>query len=158
MEGELNANLYQPKGHWREDEIAAALTALGLEDISSHFLLRRCPWYWDGSTWKMVLLGREVQSRTDYILGTDRRLFSNVAVRYPRHNLDHYMVLGFLPITPLREHTEYLGRRTWLPLRPPTTLTREDRLFVALWKAIPKSKSREARKNVWIPVDTWMFV
>ena len=50
----------------------------------------------------MVLLGREVQSRTNYILGTDSRLFRNVAFQDPRHNSDHYMVLGCLPSAPLR--------------------------------------------------------
>ena len=45
--------------------------------------------------------GQVVRSRTDYILGTDRRLFQNVAVQDPRHNTDHYMVLGCLPGAPL---------------------------------------------------------
>ena len=31
----------------------------------------------------MVRAGREVRSQTDYILGTDHRLFWNVSVRYP---------------------------------------------------------------------------
>ena len=30
--------------------------------------------------------GREVRSRTNYILGTDLRIFGNVSVRDPRHN------------------------------------------------------------------------
>ena len=30
-----------------------------------------------------------VTSQTDYLLGTDRILFRNVAVRDPRHNFDH---------------------------------------------------------------------
>ena len=44
----------------------------------------------------MVRRGKAVRSRTDYILGTDRSLFMNVAVRDPRHNSDHYMVMGLL--------------------------------------------------------------
>ena len=40
--------------------------------------------------------GGAVRSRTDYILGTDRSLIRNVAVRDPRHNSDHYMVMGML--------------------------------------------------------------
>ena len=40
--------------------------------------------------------GREVRSRTDYILGTDNHLFQNVAVLDARHNTDHYLVLGCL--------------------------------------------------------------
>ena len=42
----------------------------------------------------MVREGEVVRSRTDYILGTDRRLFWNVYVQDPRQNTDHYMVLG----------------------------------------------------------------
>ena len=50
----------------------------------------------------MIREGWEVRSRTDYILGTYRRLFGNVSVRDPRHNSDHYMVLGFLHSASLR--------------------------------------------------------
>ena len=74
----------------------------------------------------MIRVGREVRYRTDYILGTDFHLFWNVSVQDPRHNSDHYMVLGCLCITPLRKHSRYLGGHKRLPLRPPTTTTRED--------------------------------
>ena len=50
-----------------------------------------------------------MRSRTDYILGMDRRLFRNVFVQDPRHNSDHYMVLGCLPSASLKEHNRYLG-------------------------------------------------
>ena len=36
--GDSNANLYQPEGDWREEDIVAALTAVGLEDMLYHFL------------------------------------------------------------------------------------------------------------------------
>ena len=72
----------------------------------------------------MVRLGREVRYRMDYILGTDRRLFRNVSVRDPSQNSDYYMISGCLHSATLRKHTKYLGRRTRLPLRPPTTPTR----------------------------------
>ena len=123
-----------------------------------HFPPQHRPWFRDGRTWSMVRLGREVRFQTDYILGTYFHLFRNVAVRDPRNNSDHYMVLVCLLITPLMEHTEYLGRRTWLPLRPPTTPTREDRLFAALRSATPKPKVQEARKNTWILADTRRLV
>ena len=42
----------------------------------------------------MVRMRREVCSRTDYILGIDRRLFRNVAVRDLQHNSDHYLSIG----------------------------------------------------------------
>ena len=56
----------------------------------------------------MIREGREVRSRTDYILGTDCLLFGNVSVQDPRHNLDHYMVLGCLHRASLKEHARYL--------------------------------------------------
>ena len=95
----------------------------------------------------MVMLRRELRSQTDYTPETDFRLFRNVSVQDPRHNLDHYMVLGCLHSAHLREHTDYLGWSMWIPIRPPATPMREDGLFATLLKAIPKPKAREARKN-----------
>ena len=89
-----------------------------------HFLPRHFPWYQDGRTWSMVRAGKEVRSQTDYILGTDFCLFRKVVVRDPQHNLGRYLILGCLHSAPLRQNTDYLGRRTWLPLRPLTTPTR----------------------------------
>ena len=56
----------------------------------------------------MVREEKVVRSRTDYILGADRRLFWNVSVQDPRHNTNHYMVLGCLRSAPKREHTRHL--------------------------------------------------
>ena len=67
----------------------------------------------------MIWEGREVRSRMDYILGTDRCLFEDVSVRKTRHNSDHYMVLGCLHSAPLREHARYLGGLQ-APHPPPT--------------------------------------
>ena len=78
---DLNINLAEPEGDRREEDIVAALVTEGLEDMAAHFLLQRRRWYRDGRTWCMLQKGREVRSRTDYILGTDRRLFGNVSVR-----------------------------------------------------------------------------
>ena len=71
MAGEFNANLAEPEGDRRGEDIAAAMATEGLEDMSEHFLPRRCPWFRDGRTWSMIREGRELRSRTDYILGTD---------------------------------------------------------------------------------------
>ena len=102
----------------------------------------------------MIREGREVRSRTDYILGTDHRIFGNVSVRDPRHNSDHYMVLGCLHRAPLREHASYLGGLKRLPLRPPTAPTREDGIFLALRRAVLKLLTRYVRNNAWILVAT----
>ena len=85
----------------------------------------------------MVREGKVVRSRMDYILGKDRRLFWNVSVQDPRHNTDHYMVLGCLHSAPKREHARYLSGRKKLSLRPPAKPTREDSIFAALRRAVP---------------------
>ena len=61
-------------------------------------------------------------SRTDFILGTDSRLFVNVSVRDSMHKSYHYMVLGCLHSASLREHARYFGGRK-SPPPPPTDQT-----------------------------------
>ena len=69
--GYFNVKLLDPEGDRREEEIAAELAMELLEDISAHFLPLRSLLCRDGRTWIMIREGREVSSRTDYILGTD---------------------------------------------------------------------------------------
>ena len=106
----------------------------------------------------MVYLGRELRYWTYYILAMDFRLFRNLSVRYPRKNSDHYMILGCLRSTALREPTKYLGRHTRISIRLLTTLTIEVGIFAALWRSIPNPKAQEARENAWILADTWRLV
>ena len=102
--------------------------------------------------------GKAVRSRTDYILGTDRSLFRNVAVRDPRHNSDHYMVMGLLRGGTVREHLSYIAGRRRLPLKPPKRPTREDSLFGDLRQAVPKPQPQEQHQNAWISEETWKLV
>ena len=102
--------------------------------------------------------GQVVRSRADYILGTDSRLFKNVAVRDPRHNSDHYMVLGCFPSAPLSATKRYLGGRKRWPVRPPTEPSRMDTLFAALRRAVPKPTPREVIRNAWISAETWRLI
>ena len=90
----------------------------------------------------MIREEREVRYRTDYILGTDCRIFGNVSVRDPGHNSDHYLVLGCLHSAYLKDHTHYLGGRKKPPLRPPIEPTRGDTNFAALWRAVTKPRDR----------------
>ena len=115
----FNTKVSEPEGYQRGEEIAATLATEGLDDMSAHFLPCQRSWFWDGMMWSMIWEGREVRSRIDYILGTDRRLFWNVSVRDPRHNSDHYIVLGCLRSAPLMEQSTYLRGRKCPPLRPP---------------------------------------
>ena len=88
--------------------------------------------------WEMTRQGREVRSRTDYILGFDRRIFQNVAVWDLGHNSDHYMVMGCLRGASSKEHSNYLRRRKCPPHFPPELQTRtwEDKIFADLRRAV----------------------
>ena len=87
--GDFNADLATPEGDSRAEAIETSLATEGLEDMARHFLPRECRWCRGRRTWGMIQKKREVRSPTDYILGTDIRLFRNVAVRDPWHNSDH---------------------------------------------------------------------
>ena len=117
---DFNVDIMEPEGNRRAENIATDLATAGLEDMAQHFMPRRRRWNWDRRTWDMRRKVQVVRSWTDYILGTDRRLFNNIAVQDPRHNSDHYMVLGCLPSAPLSETKRYLGGRKRWPVRPPT--------------------------------------
>ena len=81
--GYFNVKLSELEGDRRVEDIAAALETEGIKDMSTYFLPHRRSWCRDGRTWSMIWAGREVRSRTDSILGTNRRLFFNVSVRAP---------------------------------------------------------------------------
>ena len=72
----------------------------GLEDMAGHnFFLSGQVWCRDQRTWSMRRQGRVMRSRTDYILGSDHRIFQNVDVQDSRHNSDHYMAVGSLHVS-----------------------------------------------------------
>ena len=156
--GNFNVKIAAPEGDQRVEDIVMELATAGLEYMARYFLPREKQWYWYRRTWGMLRKGQEVRSRADYILGTDRRLFRNVTVRDPRHNSDHYMVLGCLPSAPLLETKRYLeGRKRW-PVRPPEKPLRTDELFADLRRAVPRTKPQEARRNAWISAETWRLI
>ena len=143
--GDINTDLEDSESNRRGTEIAAAMTAAGVEDMTAHFLPRKRRWGRERRTWSMVREGKVVRSRTDYLLGTDRSLFRNVSVRDPRHNTDHFLVVGCLRSALELEHTRYIIGRRKMPLRPPTEPTREDGIFAALRRAVPKPPARQVR-------------
>ena len=106
----------------------------------------------------MVREGKNIRYWTDYLLGTDRTLFRNVAVQDPRYNSDHYMVVGMLRGGTKREHVRYIAGRRRMPLTPPKEPTREDTFFRDLWQAVPKPHKREQHRNAWISDETWKLV
>ena len=90
-------------------------------------------------------------------MGSDHQIIQNVAVWDPRHNSDHFMVVGSLSVASPRERSNYLGIRTHLPMCPPVrqTRTRADELFGELRHTVPKPDKRAARHNLWISAETW---
>ena len=84
--GELNVDLERTGGQRIDKEVAVAVVTMGHMYISTQFLPRRRAWNGYQWTWAVVKQGREMRSRTDYILGSDRQIFQNVAVQEPQHN------------------------------------------------------------------------
>ena len=66
--------------------------------------------------------------------------------------------MGCLRSAPEREHARYLSGLKQLPLCPPAEPPREDGIFAALRRAVPKPHVGERRKNGWISEDTWILV
>ena len=92
--GNFNADLANTEEADQDKEIAAYLVEARLEYILVHFLPRQRPWCQYGREWSMVCQERKVRYRTDYILRTDCHLSRYMSVQDPRHNSDHYMILG----------------------------------------------------------------
>ena len=156
--GDLNTDLEDSEIDRRGTEIAAAMTAVGVGNMTVHFLPSKRRWGRERRTWSMVRGVKVVRSRTDYLLGTEGSLFRNVSVWDPRHNTDHFMVVGCLLSTPNWEHTSYIMGRRKMPLQPPTEPTREDRIFAAQRRAVPKPHARDKQKNAWISEETWRLI
>ena len=98
-------------------------------------------------TWIMLHRGQKMRYQTDYILGTDRCLFQNFALREPRHISDHYLVIGCLYGAMLMENQHYLGSCKRLLLSNTRHTLCEDNLFASLRKEVPKSPARERSNN-----------
>ena len=99
-----------------------------------------------------------MRSTTDYILGTERSLFKNVAVRDPRHNSDHYMVMGVLWGGTVAEHKRYTTGRRRVPMKVSRRPTREEEHFEDRRRAVLKPHPREQQRNAWISEETWKLV
>ena len=139
-------------------EIAVAMTVAGVEDMAAHFLPRKRRWGRERRMWRMVREGKVVRSQTEYLLGTDRSIFRDFYFRDPRYNTDHFMVMSCLRSALEREHTRYIMGRRKMPLRTPMEPTREDGIFAALRRAVPKPHARNRHKNAWISEETWRLV
>ena len=81
-------------------------------DMGVQFLPQHKTWMKDSFRQMIQRDGRQSQSQTDYILGTYRRFFQEVAIQDTRHHLGHYMVLGYLRRDPVIELTSQMGITT----------------------------------------------
>ena len=70
------------------------MTMERLEYKESHYLPCQKPLKRDDWMWSILHCGKKVWSQTNYILITDQHMFQNVDVQNPRHNTDHYLVIG----------------------------------------------------------------
>ena len=97
-----------------------------------------------------------MRSRIDYILGYDRQIIQNVAVGDPRHNSNHFMVMGCLRGASPREHLRYLRQWMRLPLRLTgrQTRMRGDKIFAKLRSAMLNPDKQAAHHNSWILEET----
>ena len=98
----------------------------------------------------MIRQGQDMRSLTDRILGTDRHIFKNVAIRDPIHNTNHYMVMWCLCDMNPRDHQHYLGLRARLPLYTPKQPSHEDSLLISLRQVVTKTPERERAYASWI--------
>ena len=107
--GDFNTDIETKKESNLREDIAADIVTTGLEEMLTNFLPCRKSWAQYRITWCMQRLGKYVRSQTDYILGTDIRLFRNISARDLQNNSEHFMVLGCLRGATQLEHTSYLG-------------------------------------------------
>ena len=135
---DFNTNSSNLDGHVIDEDIYTAMATEGLEDMADYLLPRHLPWKIDGQTWNILYCRKEVRPQKDYILRTDHRLFQNVAAQEPRHNTDHYLILGFLCGTTLRDHQRYLISRILILFHTPRRTSLEYTLFAELCRVASK--------------------
>ena len=70
-----------------------------------------------------------MRSWTNYILDTDGCLLQNVVVRDAWHNMNHYLVLGYLHGAAPTTNSLYPRKRTHFLINTKTTLEEVDCLF-----------------------------
>jgi hypothetical protein len=139
--GDINVDLQTNTPSNHDTEIMALLATLGLEDMSTHFLQRKN--FQHGNTWSMEREGDLIQSRCNYILGTDRRLFKYIQIKEPNYNSDHLMVAGRLRSAPKKETAnmikdEYNKLKSCIEIQAPEV-------------------NRQA-KAPWISTETWKLI
>ena len=105
--GGLKVDLNEARIPWIQ-RVADLLTEYGLIDLVPNFRQQRR--FLKLKTWYQVRQGTVLQSRCDYILRTDRRIFELVGIQYMRNfSSDHFALRA-------RCHVQYLRKRRAFPL------------------------------------------
>ena len=102
--------------------------------------------------------GRDLRSRTNYILVTDCRQLQNVVVWDARHNTYHYLVLGFFRGPSPSAHLQYFRKCKCLPIKLLTTPDGVDRLFYELWGGMTNPHRLERLHQAWIFPETCRLI
>jgi exonuclease III len=156
--GDLNVNLNNPRND-RGLQIATLVADLGLEDLISHFH-QKCN-YREKFTWWMRRGNSIIKAKCDYILGSERGLFTKIAIRNPRHySSDHYMVMGTIASRPKRENKSYSRSRKSFPLKRNkiTPINKADSIFDEIKSFVEKDTRATRRWSSWISPETWKLV
>jgi hypothetical protein len=156
--GDINVDLRTQTPTNRDIEIMALLSTLGLEDMSTHFLRRKN--FRHDNTWQCEREGNIIQSRCDYILGTDRSFFQYISIRDPRYNSDHLMVTGGIRSAAKNDNIKYLRCRRRFPLRRTSTQTATETEYDTLKTHIELQAPHVDRqaKAPWISAGTWKLI
>ena len=80
VKGNFNANLAGPEVSNWDKEITAAVATSGLENLVGNLFPQQREWCRIQRMWASMSQGRVVRTKTEYILGSNRWKFQNVAV------------------------------------------------------------------------------
>ena len=114
--GDLNADLSNPRDG-RSAQVSDQMATYGFDDMLRHFKQRGR--YTSLATWRQRRHYGLVTARCDYVLARDRRMFTNVAIRQPRKDSDHNMIVATLRSAPIAQNRAYPRSRKQFPLSPP---------------------------------------
>jgi hypothetical protein len=132
-------------------QIATLVAELGLEDLISHFHQK----------WWMRRGNSIIKVKCDYIFGLEWGLFTNIAIRNPRHySSDHYMVMGTIAYRPKREKKSYSRSRKSFPLKrnKVAPINKADSIFDEIKSFVDKDAKTTLKWSSWVSPKTWKIV
>ena len=150
--GDINVDLHQVDDD-RSEDIATALTLVGLQDLSDHFLHPRGRWTW--SQWRQ---NRYIRTVTDCILVESPKEFSRWAVKIPRYDSDHRALIAELQLNHAHMHSRYLRQRRRFPVVLSRPLSYADQLLEDLKVHRKPPDPQRQRDRSWISFQTWQVI